>query len=66
MAVLARCAVNSKPTIDLVCGMKLGEGAVKESFLYEGREYYFCSVGCRAEFERHPEDYSESVQVDEG
>ena len=21
------------------------------------KSYYFCSVGCRAEFQRHPEDY---------
>ena len=45
--------------------MTLAEGAAKEFLLYEGREYYFCSVGCRAEFERHPEDYAESVRVDD-
>ena len=58
--------MNSRPTTDVVCGMKLGEGAAKEFLLYHGREYYFCSVGCRAEFERHPEDYTESTQADEG
>ncbi|HKR61509.1 MAG TPA: YHS domain-containing protein [Pyrinomonadaceae bacterium] len=58
--------MNSKPTTDQVCGMKLGEGAAKEFLLSDGREYYFCSVGCRAEFERHPEDYTETVQVDDG
>ena len=58
--------MNRKPTTDPVCGMKLGEGAAKEFLLSDGREYYFCSVGCRAEFERHPEDYTETVQVDDG
>ena len=50
--------MNSKPATDSVCGMKLGEGAAKEFLLYERHEYYFCSVGCRAEFQRHPEDYA--------
>ena len=43
--------------------MELGEGAAKEFLLYEGREYYFCSVGCRAEFERHADDYLENAQA---
>lgn len=55
--------MNSKPTTDPVCGMKLDERAAKESLLHEGHEYYFCSTGCRAEFERHPEEYSEKLQL---
>ena len=43
--------------IDPVCHMPLDDRHVKESLLHEGRVYYFCSVGCRAEFERHVEDY---------
>lgn len=50
--------MNSEPTTDPVCAMNLGEGTAKEFLLYQGHEYYFCSVGCRAEFERHPEDYT--------
>ena len=45
--------------------MTLGEGAATEFMLYEGREYYFCSVGCRAEFERHPEEYAQGAQSDD-
>ncbi len=30
----------------------------KEYLEYEGRECFFCSVGCQAEFQRHAEDYS--------
>ena len=55
--------MNSKPTTDPVCGMKLSEGAAKEFLLHDSCEYYFCSVGCRAEFERHPEDYMENAQA---
>lgn len=43
--------------IDPVCHMPLDDRHVKEAFVHEGREYSFCSVGCRAEFERHVEDY---------
>ena len=51
---------------DPVCKMELDKGHVKESLVYDGRRYCFCSVGCRAEFERHPEDYAESFRVDDG
>lgn len=51
---------------DPVCKMELGEGQVKESLDYEGRRYYFCSVGCRAEFRRHPEEYAEGDGAGEG
>jgi YHS domain-containing protein len=51
---------------DAVCRMELDEGHVKESLVYREKDYYFCSVGCRAEFERHPEDYVQAVQPDDG
>ena len=51
---------------DAVCKMELDERHVRECLVYEERTYSFCSVGCRAEFERHPEDYAESVRVDKG
>jgi len=25
---------------------------------YKGKTYYFCSVGCKAKFEKEPEKYS--------
>lgn len=51
---------------DLVCGMELDERHVQESLVYKEREYYFCSAGCRAEFQRHAEDYAESAQTEDG
>lgn len=45
---------------DPVCGMKLTPEQVKESLDFGGRTSRFCSVGCRAEFERHPRDYTGS------
>jgi YHS domain-containing protein len=46
--------------------MELDEKHVKECLVYREENYYFCSVGCRAEFERHPEDYVQAVQPDRG
>ena len=46
--------------IDRVCRMRLEEHEIKESLVHQEQRYYFCSVGCRAEFERHPEDYAEN------
>ena len=43
--------------IDPVCKMRLAREQVRESLVVDGESYYFCSVGCRAEFQRHPEDY---------
>lgn len=51
---------------DPVCKMELDETRKRESFVYEGRSYYFCSVGCRAEFERRPDEYAEAARVEEG
>lgn len=43
---------------DIVCNMEIDETNAEYSLLFEGKTYYFCSEGCRAEFERHPDDYS--------
>lgn len=48
--------------VDVVCKMQLDETHSIESLIYDGQKYYFCSVGCRAEFERHPEDYAQPMQ----
>lgn len=43
--------------VDPVCKMQLGPEQIRDSLVIDGQSYYFCSVGCRAEFQRHPEDY---------
>ena len=45
------------PLKDPVCKMELRREQIKESLVVAGQSYYFCSIGCRAEFQRHPEDY---------
>ena len=49
---------------DPVCGMRIEAAEAKASLRYEGRDYHFCSVGCRVEFERHPEDYADKNHGD--
>ncbi len=48
---------REQTAVDPVCKMQLGREQIRESLVVDGRTYYFCSIGCRAEFQRHPEDY---------
>jgi YHS domain-containing protein len=43
--------------IDLVCGMEVNDYASGYSVIYAGERYLFCSEGCLAEFNRHPQEY---------
>ena len=43
---------------DPVCQMSFDVGKAAETEEYKGRKYFFCSIGCRMEFERHPDDYA--------
>jgi Cu+-exporting ATPase len=57
-------SAEGPPNKDPVCRMELDEKQIKESLVYQGRRYYFCSVGCRAEFQRHPNDYIQGAQTE--
>lgn len=50
--------------IDLVCGMEVNENAAKPSLRFGGETYLFCSEGCRAEFERRPQDYLKTAEAE--
>ena len=52
---------SEQTMVDPVCKMLLGREQIRESLVIDGRTYYFCSIGCRAEFQRHPEDYIRRV-----
>lgn len=43
-------------TVDPVCEMKVNEAVALHS-MHEGKIYYFCSVLCKAIFERDPGKY---------
>lgn len=52
----------NKTIKDPVCGMDVNPEESKEKLLiaeYNGREYYFCSLFCKAAFVGNPEKYIE-------
>ena len=43
--------------IDPVCGMDVEEATATETAEHDGKTYYFCSKGCRLDFQDDPEKY---------
>lgn len=44
--------------IDPVCQMEVEEDAAAATSVYNGRTYYFCTLGCKTAFEADPEAYA--------
>jgi Cu+-exporting ATPase len=42
---------------DPVCGMEVTYENAQARSEYDGRTYYFCSLGCKEEFDQNPEAY---------
>jgi YHS domain-containing protein len=42
---------------DPVCGMDATPETAAGKFEYKGTVYYFCSPGCKRDFEKDPEKY---------
>jgi Cu+-exporting ATPase len=42
---------------DPVCGMQVDQNHAVGSSTHNGKKYYFCSSGCKAKFDRNPNDY---------
>jgi Cu+-exporting ATPase len=47
----------AETTRDPVCGMTVDVGATPHHAVYSGRDFHFCSSGCRAKFVADPEVY---------
>jgi len=45
---------------DPVCGMEVNEKLAAATAVYAGKTYYFCSVPCKATFEKTPAKYVKS------
>jgi len=45
---------------DPVCGMDVDEKTATYKTVYENKVYYFCSVTCQSEFNKHPEKYQKT------
>lgn len=42
---------------DPVCGMDVDESSAAGRSSHQGKEYYFCSTGCKSKFDSNPEHY---------
>ena len=42
---------------DSVCGMEVTYETAQARSEYQGQTYYFCSLGCKEEFDKNPEKY---------
>jgi YHS domain-containing protein len=42
---------------DPVCGMDVDEKTAPAKSEYKGKTYYFCSPGCKRDFDKSPEKY---------
>jgi YHS domain-containing protein len=43
---------------DPVCGMQVNEEQAAGKSEYQGQTYYFCSAGCKQQFDHNPERYA--------
>lgn len=41
-----------------VCNMTVDEESTAATSEYQGKTYYFCSLGCKREFDEKPEQYA--------
>jgi Cu+-exporting ATPase len=42
---------------DPVCGMDVTYETAQAQSQYDGQTYYFCSLDCKEQFDRNPEQY---------
>ena len=47
---------------DPVCGMEIDEKTAAGRSEYQGQTYYFCSPGCKSDFDKEPEKYVGKVK----
>jgi YHS domain-containing protein len=45
---------------DVVCGMEVDPKTAAAKSIYQNKTYYFCSVGCKQDFDKEPEKYLRS------
>ncbi len=46
--------------IDLVCHMTVEIATARHKSTYDGREFYFCCLACKRQFDRNPEQFLEA------
>ena len=43
---------------DPICNMEVDEQNAAGESQYQGKTYYFCSEGCKEEFDQNPQQYA--------
>ncbi len=51
---------------DIVCGMDVDPQTATNKSVYLGKTYYFCSPGCKRDFDREPQKYIKSAATNTG
>ncbi len=51
---------------DVVCGMDVDPKTATNKSVYQGKTYYFCSPGCKRDFDRDPQKYIKSAAAGSG
>lgn len=47
---------------DPVCGMNVDPKTAAGKSEYKGKTYYFCSTGCKKDFDKEPQKYVKSAE----
>lgn len=55
-------STNADTAIDPVCGMTVDRRTAAGSSHYDGRDYYFCSSGCKVSFDKDPARHTAAAQ----
>jgi Cu+-exporting ATPase len=53
---------QAQHAIDPVCGMEIDPATAAGASEYQGTTYYFCSVGCKRQFDKDPQVFVEPPQ----
>jgi Cu+-exporting ATPase len=56
---------QASPAIDPVCGMQVDPATAAGSSEYQGQTYYFCSLGCKRQFDKDPESHLSAQDAEE-
>lgn len=60
---MANTANTGNTVKDPVCGMNINPDQAAGQSEYKGQTYYFCSPGCKRQFDQNPEKYAGQTQT---
>lgn len=51
---------NDTQVTDPICGMQIDPAQAAGTSEYQGQTYYFCSAGCKRQFDKDPQQYAQT------